>query len=534
MTAPGTTVTVTTPTTTVTTITETAPTETETRPEERPTIRIISFNKGFMWTDLFDENDQPLPPLQKFMEEENINVVVEFADEATVRQKVQLDFTSRTGIYDITLADSFALVPTYGGTGFLEPLNEYIEKYPTKYLNVSDILPKALEGVTMEGKIYALPHFSFAATFNYRADLFERYGVKVPKTIDEFLDALEKLKKGLQADGLYGKIYPITMRGEPRETTALDVNAFTWGMGGCWFEKLPDGSCPKDRSDIIKYGLKPTFNTTFLTGFKLYTDILREYAPPETPTYDFSAQINTYAAGKAAILFPQSVNAFVALAFGANETIRPHMKFAPTVEGREGRLIQQWWSMSFGINRDSKNKLAAWKVLTLLTGYQTQRHFALNVFPFPSLKSVLNDPEVREKWAKITGIPNIMDILIESLETAEPHYVPYIKETNIIEVKIGQEASAVIAGLKTAEEAAQDLQDFVTTLLTGAGYYSVENRLSIFSDTSVTELMAQAAELSGGQLQVQELPPLQTLANSPMEELALLAATDVRARLGES
>ena len=440
----------------------------------KPTIRIISFNKGFMWTDLFDEKDQPLEPLRKFSEKEGINVIVEFADEATVRQKVQLDFTSRTGIYDITLADSFALVPTYGGSGFLEPLDDYIKDYPTEYLDYNDILPKAIDGVTMEGKVYALPHFSFAATFNYRADLFEKYNAPVPKTIDEFLEALSILKQGFMKDGIYGRVYPITMRGEPRETTALDVMAFVWGMGGCWFEKMSSGGgnlCPVSAADIINSRSKPVFDSSeFLEGFKMYTDILKNYATPETPSYDFSKQINDFGTGKAAILFPQSVNAFVAQAFVAPPEIRPHLKFAPTVSGRRGRLVQQWWSMSFGINRDSKNKVAAWKVLNLLTGKETQKFFSINVFPFPSLKSVIDDPEVKNKWVEATGIPNIMDILKQSLNTAEPHYVPYIRETNLIEVKIGQEASAVIAGQKTAEQAVKDLQSFVKTVIAGSGY----------------------------------------------------------------
>jgi len=446
---------------------------TPTPPTIRPTIRIISFNKGFMWTDLFDEKDQPLEPLRKFIEKENINVIVEFADEATVRQKVQLDFTSHTAVYDITLADSFALVPTYGGSGFLEPLQDYVKNNPTEYLKFGDILPKAIEGVTMEGNLYALPHFSFAATFNYREDLFNKYGAPVPKTIDEFLTALETLKQGLTKDGKYGQTYPITMRGEPRETTALDVNAFIWGMGGSWFEKIPGGADgnPRNASEIIQNKSKPAFDSQeFLEGFKMYTDILRNYATPETPTYDFSKQINDWGTGKAAILFPQSVNAFVAQAFVATPDIKKHMRFAPTVSGRRGRLIQQWWSMSFGINRDSKNKVAAWKVLNLLTGAETQKFFSVNVFPFPSLKSVLDDKEVKDKWEQATGVPGIMDILKQSLETAEAHYVPYLKETNLIHVKIGQEASAVIAGQKTAEQSVKDLQSFAKTVLSGSGY----------------------------------------------------------------
>ena len=447
------------------TVTETAAPPTTPVSTERPTIRIISFNEGFMWTDLFDtreNNFAPLPPLQEFMDRENINVEVEFADEAVVRQKLQLDFTAHTGQFDITLADSANLVPSYGGAGFLLPLDDFIRNQPTRYLDVDDIIPKTLEGLRIEGKLYALPHFSFAATLNYRSDLFEKYGVEVPTTVVELEEALAKLQAGIDADGLTGELFPITMRGEPRETTALDVNAFTYQTGGRWFE----GGAATE-SAIRATQAKPTFNSPeFLEGFKRYTDFLIKYSTPDTPSYDFSSQINLYASGKAVILFPQSVNAFAAQAFFADEEIGKAMSYAPTVVGANGRPIQQIWNMAFGINSDSKNPEAAWKVLTLLTGASTQKFFSLNVFPFPSLESVYADQEVRTKWGGAT-----LDLVKQALLDSDPDFIPHIRETNIINVAIGKEASAVIAGLKTAEEAVEDLQEFVNTVMFAAGYY---------------------------------------------------------------
>jgi hypothetical protein len=79
-----------------------------------------------------------------------------------------------------------------------------------------------------------------------------------------------------------------------------------WGWGGCWFEKMSSGGadlCPVSAVDIINNRSKPVFDSyEFLEAFKMYTDILKNYATPETPSYDFSKQINDFGTGKAARL----------------------------------------------------------------------------------------------------------------------------------------------------------------------------------------------------------------------------------------
>jgi len=393
------------PTVVTQTVTQTAPTTvvtTKPSPETTPgtpTVRIISFNQGLMWTKFWDVKTlEPLEPMQKFMKDENINVIVEFADEPTVREKASLDFASHTGRYDITLADTLALIPTYGGGGYLEPLENYWKDYTTPYVSKDDFIPKTLEGCTMGGHLYALPHFTFGATYNYNEMYLNKYGAFVPRTTEEMVESLEILKKGMKTDGTWGKVYPFANRAEPKLSTSLDINAYTWGLGGFWFEKMPDGSTPRERNDIISNKLKPDFMGDFLQGFKYYVDLMRNYASPDAPSWDFSKQIDAWAAERAVVLAPQSVNAFSALTFYAAAEVKPHLKFAPTPSGAKGRLVQEYWSMSFGINRDSKDKVAAWKVLNMLTGRFEQKNFAQTLFPTTSLKSVLEDSEVKEYY----------------------------------------------------------------------------------------------------------------------------------------
>jgi len=74
--------------------------------------------------------------------------------------------------------------------------------------------------------------------------------------------------------------------------------------------------------------------------------------------------------------------------------------------------------------------------------------------------------QVTQVWGADT-----MQIMINALNDANPHFIPNIPETNAINVEIGEVTSAVMAGSMTAQQAGQTLQNFATTLLYADNYY---------------------------------------------------------------
>jgi sorbitol/mannitol transport system substrate-binding protein len=433
------------------------------------TVNIITFDQGLVWTDLWNATtNEPLAPLLEFERQYNININVEFDDEATVRQKVQADFASGAGRYDITLADTSNLLQVYGSSGQLYPLDQFYTQgspnyTPSEFFNYTDFIPKALEACSYEGHLYALPYFTFASSFNYRADLFQKYKVQVPTTISEMMNVtLPALKAGMRADGTYGNVYPIALRGEPKETTALDVNAFIYGFGGTWFQ-----GGYSTVAEVKAHHALPAFNSTaVVNAIKTYAMMGSEFSTPDTPSYDFSKEISLYQSGKAAILFPQSVNAFVAQKYG-DPSITSKMAYAPTVVGPTGQAFDEIWSLAFGISKFTHNPTAAWLALTFLMSYPRQLYFAEGYFPNPSLLSVLLSPDLTKVWGKDT-----MQVMIDELARSNPHFIAYIPEANAINVKMGEVTSAVMAGQMTPQQAGQALQDYAYQLLLSDGYYS--------------------------------------------------------------
>jgi N,N'-diacetylchitobiose transport system substrate-binding protein len=62
-------------------------------------------------------------------------------------------------------------------------------------LGGDDLLQGFVDGATTDGKTYAAPYYAGSKFVFYRKDLFEKAGLAVPTTMDEFVDAAVALKK---------------------------------------------------------------------------------------------------------------------------------------------------------------------------------------------------------------------------------------------------------------------------------------------------------------------------------------------------
>jgi len=72
-------------------------------------------------------------------------------------------------------ADSFI------SAGGVADLTEYVK--PIKYDYPASLWPT----VTRDGRIYAIPESIDFVTFFYRKDIFDKYGISVPRTLEEYL-----------------------------------------------------------------------------------------------------------------------------------------------------------------------------------------------------------------------------------------------------------------------------------------------------------------------------------------------------------
>src|SRR5580765_4357253 len=113
-------------------------------------------------------------------------------------------FTEQTGIdVEVTLT----VIPE-ARAGHVEPLDELIagDNYP-----LDDFTSQALAAVSDSGHIWGLPYCDVSNVLIYRADLFDKYGITVPETLDDLTTAAVEIQTAVRADGT-DDFYGITIR----------------------------------------------------------------------------------------------------------------------------------------------------------------------------------------------------------------------------------------------------------------------------------------------------------------------------------
>ena len=89
----------------------------------------------------------------------------------------------------------------------------------------SDLLPGFVDGATVDGKTYAVPYYAGSKYIFYRTDLFQKAGIEVPTSMDEFVQAAIALK---QANPKPANFSGFWFPGQDWRNGA----AFVWAAGG--------------------------------------------------------------------------------------------------------------------------------------------------------------------------------------------------------------------------------------------------------------------------------------------------------------
>src|SRR6202045_5406902 len=178
-------------------------------------------------------NNGPMIELKKLsskFEEKNPDIKLNWVivEENVLRQKVTLDVSQHSGLYDLVYIGLYD-TPIFAKQGNLLPF----DKLPADY-DVDDVFKSIRDGLSYDGKLYALPFYGESSMLVYRKDLLDEKGLKMPDQptyddIKKFADALTDKAKG---------IYGITLRGKPGwgENMAF-VDTLLNTFGATWFDE---------------------------------------------------------------------------------------------------------------------------------------------------------------------------------------------------------------------------------------------------------------------------------------------------------
>ena len=119
--------------------------------------------------------------------------------------------STNTGAFDVYMVDAFTIYE-YAAAGWLDALDTRLADtaQTPDWFDYDDILVAFRDGIaSVDGVPYALPIAGESRYIGYRTDLFEKYDIAIPTTLDELLETAQFFNG--KEDGLYG----IVFRGGP-------------------------------------------------------------------------------------------------------------------------------------------------------------------------------------------------------------------------------------------------------------------------------------------------------------------------------
>lgn len=373
-------------------------------------------------------------------------VEIEVYDEPTARQKFILDSTSKTGAYDITSV-SFWNLPEYQRAGYLEPLDGYVKNARDPWLDPDAIPESAMDVMTVDGELYALPHTIIGGMLFYRKDIFEEHGIQPPQTTDDILAAARELKESEP------EINPFTGRGASTFASLGTWLGWTWGYGAKLYD---DNMCPQAN------------DPKFTQGMDDLMTLMRDYGPQDAASLTFTQAGEKFSSGNAAMMF--DTTGFGGI-FENPELSQVAGKVGYTLpKGPDGNPLQWTYLEGLGVSSYSDNKELAWLFLQWRMSEETTRKEALELGRFDVPNLTILESDEYAKLAKEKEVSDYTEMLPQSWENITLEHWPFVPEFARIGDTFMQQISSAIAGQKTTEEALTEAQSKLENISEEAGY----------------------------------------------------------------
>jgi sorbitol/mannitol transport system substrate-binding protein len=396
-----------------------------------------------------------LKKLSPKFEEKNPDIKLNWVitEENTIRQRITTDVSTGSGQFDIVQIGLYE-TPIFAKRGWLRPM----ENFPADY-DLEDLFKSLRDGLSYQGKLYALPFYGESSMLMYRKDLFDEKGLKMPdqpkyEDIKKFADALTDKAKG---------VYGITLRGKPGWGENMAFLGTLLNTFGCtWFD--------------MKW--TPTIDTPeWKKAITFYIDLMKADGPPGASANGFNENLTLMTSGKAAMWIDATVAGGM-LENTKESQVAGKMGYAPSPIEATPNGSHWLWSWAFAIPKAAKQAEAAQKFAVWATSKDYIKLVADDIgwagVPPGTRKSTYDNPEYQKApFAAPT---------LQAMQTADPTNpaikpVPYtgiqfvgIPEFQSFGTVVGQNISGALAGKSSVDQALKDSQAAVSRAVKQAGY----------------------------------------------------------------
>lgn len=232
----------------------------------------------------WQEAIEPLIP--EFEKLTGMKAYIEVYPEDQFRAKRTVEMASKVAKIDVCMLIMAQEGRKYKKAGWVIPLEKYLSdpNLTSPDYDAKDFLKGAWEAAQVEGTQVGIPiTMEVHPTFFYRKDLLKKYGVPLPKTMEELASAAKKLTLDTNADGKID-IHGIAMRGKRAAATSVFA-AFLHSYGGDWLDE--------NRNPAID-------SPEAIAAFEMYGRLLRESGPPGSTGNHWYEVVSLMSQGKVA------------------------------------------------------------------------------------------------------------------------------------------------------------------------------------------------------------------------------------------
>jgi multiple sugar transport system substrate-binding protein len=174
------------------------------------------------------------PHLKDFEALTGIKLIAEVYPEDQFRAKTLVELTSGASSIDVFMSMPAQEGLKYMRAGWLQAVDEFLKdaSLTSPDYHWNDFLDKTRDAMVVEGKIVGPPIQVENAALMYRKDIFQKYNVKVPTTLEELEAAVKALNgKPMTDDGQPG--FGFVARGKRAAATSMFAGMLH-AMGGTW------------------------------------------------------------------------------------------------------------------------------------------------------------------------------------------------------------------------------------------------------------------------------------------------------------
>lgn len=353
-----------------------------------------------------------------------------------MREQVYTEFVAKTGAYDVIAISAQWRDAAYS---FLEDLTPWVEKYGPP---LDEFVGGMRNYCQYNGRIWGLPIRQGITNLLYaREDLFEEFGLSVPKTPDEILPAARKLTIDRDGDGKTD-IYGIGIMGAGHPMTSEDFYVWLYNRGGRILDENNQVMPFESKHGELAVKVLEEWKTMMEEGI----------FPPGVLTWGLWEPLSYMQEGKLAMATMFSPR--VALVEDPEKSMVagkvgyytfPHV---PVEEGGVSGL--GGWALGIPNYISEERKEIAYKYISFVASFEAQMEMALNWANEPIRIDVFNHPDY------LAAAPAASAVL-EASESAFPYPELFCVQAPDIGTLVADNVRAVIEGEITPEQGGRNI-----------------------------------------------------------------------------